>query len=57
MFGVVIGEKVAWMVDKDCPCAFEYKGGYYVWDKDFLKAYKYYINKEARNERICCDVL
>lgn len=48
MFGVVIGEKVAWTVDKDCPCAFEYKGGYYVWDKDYLKAENYYIEKENK---------
>ena len=45
MLGVVIGWKVAWMVDKDCPFAFKYNGGYYVWDKDYLKAYDFYMNK------------
>ena len=48
MIGVVICGKSAWMVDKDCPCSFEYKGGYYVWDKDFQKAYEYYMNLEYR---------
>lgn len=46
MIGVVIGEKVAWTVDEDCPCSFVYNGGYYVWDKDYLKAKNYYIEKE-----------
>lgn len=48
MIGVVIGEKTAWMVEKDCPKAFEYKGGYYVWDRDYLTAYNYYMNKENK---------
>lgn len=48
MFGVVIGEKVAWTVDEDCPCSFVYNGGYYVWDKDYLKAKNYYIEKENK---------
>ena len=48
MFGVVIEDKVAWTVEKDCPYAFEYMGGYYVWDKDFLKAFEYYKNKEEK---------
>lgn len=43
MFGVVLsGGKVAWMVDSDCPKAFCYKGGWYVWDKDYWTAKKYY---------------
>lgn len=46
MFGVVIRGKSAWMVDKECPYSFEYNGGYYVWDKDYLKAYEYYMKKE-----------
>lgn len=50
MIGVVIGNKVAWMVDKDCPCAFEYKGGYYVWDKNYQKAFEYLVNKYFEKE-------
>ena len=45
MLGCVINGKPVWMVDKDCPCAFEYKGGYFVSEKDYPKAYQYY-NKE-----------
>lgn len=48
MIGVVIGEKVAWTVDEDCPFSFVYNGGYYVWDKDYLKAKNYYIEKENK---------
>ena len=48
MIGVVIHDKVAWMVDKDCPCSFYYKGGYYVWDRDYLLAYNYYIKKDGK---------
>ena len=48
MYGVVIGSRVAWIVEEDCPYAFEYMGGYYVWDKDYLKAKKYYIEKENK---------
>lgn len=46
MIGVVIGGKSAWMVDKDCPKAFEYKGGYYVLDKDFYAAYEHYMMED-----------
>lgn len=42
MLGVVIGGKVAWMVDKDCPNAFEYKGGYYLQEKDYTIGIEYY---------------
>lgn len=42
MIGVVINWKTAWMVTKDCPKAFEYKGGWYVWDKDYWTAREYY---------------
>lgn len=49
MMGVTIHGKVAWMVDKDCPCSFYYKGGYYVWDKDYWKAKAYYEIKEIKN--------
>ena len=38
-----------WMVTKDCPYAIEYKSGYYVSDRDYLKAYEYYKNKEGMN--------
>lgn len=50
MLGVVIGEKVAWMVDKDCPKAFEYKGGYYLKERDYEVGIEYYKNlKEAQH--------
>jgi hypothetical protein len=48
MLGVVICGKSAWIVDNDCPCSFEFKGGYYVWDKDYLKAKNYYVEKENK---------
>ena len=46
MYGTTINGKVVWMVDKDCAFAFKYNGGYYVLDKDYRKAYEYYMNKE-----------
>ena len=47
MLGVVIKGKVAYQVDKTCPYAFEYKGGFYIWDKHYWKM-KEWIKNNAK---------
>lgn len=37
--GVVIMGRVAYMVEKDTPGAWEYRGGFYLWEKDFNLLY------------------
>lgn len=51
MLGVVIGGKVAWMVENGCPNAFEYKGGYYLLEKDYAIGIEYYNSlKEEKTD-------
>jgi len=49
MLGVVIHEKVAYMVEKGCPKSFCYNGGWYVWDRDYVQAKAYYERKKGEN--------
>ena len=48
MYGAVIGGKVVWIVDKDCPNSFYFKGGWYVLDKYYLEAHNWYSAKNCR---------
>lgn len=48
MYGAVIGGKIVWMVDKGCPNAFEYKGGWYVHEEDYLIALEWYKGKNCK---------
>ena len=49
VLGVVIKEKVAYQVDstyRTCPYVFEYKGGFYIWDKHYWKMKEWIKNNE-----------